>query len=45
MICPPVDGVEKDYIKIQYAGSDRSAVLATSLTWSASIGGGMTPKR
>ena len=37
----PVDGVEKDYIKIQYAGSDCLYVPATSLDLvSKYIGGG-----
>ena len=31
MIRLPVDGVEKDYIKINYAGSDCLYVPATSL--------------
>ena len=41
MIRLPVDGVEKDYIKIQYAGSDCLYVPATSLDLvSKYIGGG-----
>lgn len=38
MIRLPVDGVEKDYIKIQYAGSDCLYVPATSLDLVSKIG-------
>ena len=46
MIRLPVDGVEKDYIKIQYAGSDCLYVPATSLDLvSKYIGGGDDTER
>ncbi|MBE6940386.1 MAG: transcription-repair coupling factor [Ruminococcaceae bacterium] len=46
MMRMPVDGVEKDYIKIAYAGSDCLYVPATSLDLvSKYIGGGEEPER